>query len=403
VPDSELPENGASAPLVVSGSLSFVAAEDDRFDCVEGGTPGTGGSAGAGGVGGSNERDSDGDDIPDADDNCTDVANADQADFDEDQVGDACDEDDDNDGFPDGQDPDPFDRDNPGDFSSPESILASAPIQRAIQAIEAQGFEFDPSLGLGPPNVSARYRREAATGSVLATSSGTDVGNELVGAEFTLVLTGPLLVATENTLVFDADGTVISDGRGLRGGSVPIRGEGNRYAIYGVNAFGCVLDGSDFTVFQVGITTASIDSDSGDIVDEQYVGVTVATEGVLTSACAVSFVGETELVGEWAFTAPGPARRIGEPTEGGSAEGCFTVMGEARYGGAAYTHVVSVFNRCDFPLQCDVWTDQDPLPRRPLSVAPEATAEAIVRPESSSRAFQAFGECVTGDAGGIGE
>jgi hypothetical protein len=48
--------------------------------------------------------DRDGDGIPDDEDNCPDVANADQADLDEDGVGDACDDDRDGDGIPDASD-----------------------------------------------------------------------------------------------------------------------------------------------------------------------------------------------------------------------------------------------------------------------------------------------------------
>ncbi|MFK7805154.1 MAG: thrombospondin type 3 repeat-containing protein [Anaerolineae bacterium] len=48
--------------------------------------------------------DSDGDGVEDADDNCPAVANADQANFDGDNFGDACDPDDDNDGVADGVD-----------------------------------------------------------------------------------------------------------------------------------------------------------------------------------------------------------------------------------------------------------------------------------------------------------
>jgi hypothetical protein len=404
-PDSELPGNGATAPLLMDGTLSFEAAEDDRLDCVSGGLPGTGGGAGNGGAGGGIEPDADGDGIADSDDNCIDVANVDQRDLDGDELGDACDEDDDGDGFPDAEDPDPFDPDNPGDFSSPEAILASAPIQDAIEAIEALGFEFNPSLALSPPNVSGRYRVEPLTSSVLATSSGTGIGSALGGVEFTFISTEPLLVATVDSFAFAPDGTVIFDGRGAeRGRGVPIRGGGNRFAIFGVGGGSrCVLDGSDVRRFSVSILTGSIDPDSGDLVDQRSLSVTVATEGVLTPACADAFVGETEFVGEWEFLARGRARRVGESIAGGTADDCFTVFGEARYGLTAYAHIVTVSNRCDFPLQCDVWTDRDPFPRQSLSVGPQGTAEFVVRPESESRVFQAFGDCVVGDPGAMSQ
>ncbi|MBC8183291.1 thrombospondin type 3 repeat-containing protein, partial [candidate division KSB1 bacterium] len=46
--------------------------------------------------------DSDGDGVADEDDNCPETANPDQANFDDDDMGDACDADDDNDGVDDG-------------------------------------------------------------------------------------------------------------------------------------------------------------------------------------------------------------------------------------------------------------------------------------------------------------
>jgi predicted extracellular nuclease len=52
--------------------------------------------------------DTDNDGVPDATDNCPNVANPDQADFDNDGAGDACDSDDDNDGDPDATDCAPF-------------------------------------------------------------------------------------------------------------------------------------------------------------------------------------------------------------------------------------------------------------------------------------------------------
>ena len=72
---------------------------------------------------------------------------------------------------------------------------------------------------------------------------------------------------------------------------------------------------------------------------------------------------------------------------------CYSVHGEARYGALAYKHVVVVTNRCDLTLQCEVWTDVDPTPRQSVTVEPKAKAEVLVRNNSPSRSFKAFGEC----------
>lgn len=72
---------------------------------------------------------------------------------------------------------------------------------------------------------------------------------------------------------------------------------------------------------------------------------------------------------------------------------CYAISGETRYGALAFKHIVVVSNRCDITLQCEVWTDVDPSPRHSLTVGPNASGEVLVRANSPSRAFKAFGEC----------
>jgi len=72
---------------------------------------------------------------------------------------------------------------------------------------------------------------------------------------------------------------------------------------------------------------------------------------------------------------------------------CYAISGETRYGAIAFKHIVVVTNRCDLTLQCEVWTDVDPSPRQSLTVGPKSSGEVIVRANSPSRAFKAFGEC----------
>lgn len=67
--------------------------------------------------------DSDGDGVPDRDDNCVDVVNPRQGDLDQDDVGDDCDEDRDGDYVPDDADPWPLDPDWPG-IATSETVYA---------------------------------------------------------------------------------------------------------------------------------------------------------------------------------------------------------------------------------------------------------------------------------------
>jgi hypothetical protein len=84
---------------------------------------------------------------------------------------------------------------------------------------------------------------------------------------------------------------------------------------------------------------------------------------------------------------------LGQGEGGDDIKNCYSVHGEARYGALAYKHIVIVTNRCDVSLQCQVWTDVDPSPKQSVSVGPKGTAEVIVRNNSPSRSFKAFGEC----------
>jgi len=84
---------------------------------------------------------------------------------------------------------------------------------------------------------------------------------------------------------------------------------------------------------------------------------------------------------------------LGQDGDGENIKNCYSVHGEARYGALAYKHIVIVTNRCDFTLQCQVWTDVDPSPKLSVSVGPKGTSETIVRNNSPARSFKAFGEC----------
>ena len=134
--------------------------------------------------------DGDGDGVADSTDNCVNDANADQLDTDNDGSGNICDLDDDNDGFDDTEDPDPLDAANPGDFSTPQAILADARVQAAIQQLESQGIHIQASTDLDPPSIAGNYLWAENEGVFTATSNGEQVGNLRVGSVFTYTDTG---------------------------------------------------------------------------------------------------------------------------------------------------------------------------------------------------------------------
>ena len=104
-------------------------------------------------------------------------------------------------------------------------------------------------------------------------------------------------------------------------------------------------------------------------------------------------IARTSLLALCAFCFASQGSVLSADDDADSVKNCYAVSGEARYGALGYNHVVIVSNRCAAALQCEVWTDVDPTPRLPVSVAPKGSAEAVCRVGSPARAFKAFGEC----------
>ena len=230
-------------------------------------------------------------------DNCPGIDNPSQLDTDADGRGDACDDDDDGDGFADDADPAPLDSTVPGDFSTPEAILADPAVRDALASARQTGIVLRTETGLAPPDLTGYYSLADGSGVFTATSSGTDIGRGRTGSEARMDQ-GPGLELTTATVSF-------TDGRpvffGGSNGSI-IRGEDDRYTIYSRSKGTCTEAGSSFDSFAVNISSAEVDPSTGDIVNATQMYVNVGTEGTLTQACANRLVGAVELEGEWAVS-----------------------------------------------------------------------------------------------------
>lgn len=74
-------------------------------------------------------------------------------------------------------------------------------------------------------------------------------------------------------------------------------------------------------------------------------------------------------------------------------ERCTEVRASTRTEAYGYTHVVTVHNRCNKPVICDVWTDVDPTPKVSLRVPPSESAETVTRRGSPAREVSAGSQC----------
>src|SRR3954453_1685516 len=72
---------------------------------------------------------------------------------------------------------------------------------------------------------------------------------------------------------------------------------------------------------------------------------------------------------------------------------CASVTASARLYYAGYNHVVTLANRCQRAVSCEVWTNVDPTPHFTLSAKPGESTETITRVGSPSRAVQAGKLC----------
>ena len=252
-------------------------------------------SCGGGGTS-SPQADRDNDTIIDSRDNCPNIANTDQLDTDNDTKGDVCDEDDDNDGFNDNDDPAPLDSTIPGDFSTPEAILDHALMRKSLQELHNKGFSISTEKAPNPADLTGYYTQEDSLGITISTNNDTDIGRMLTGSEIKLISLPDNHIDSSN--IYFTNGKAV--GYTLKKGSL-IRGKNNQFTIYSRGKSICTEGGADYKMYFVGISTATLDANTKNILDIKYFSVTVDTEGNLTKTCADRWVGEAEKKGGWGF------------------------------------------------------------------------------------------------------
>ena len=300
--DDDASESGKPGDAAATGGTS---ANGGSGPATSGGTSGagTGGEKSSGGAGGaSNGAAGKGAALAGnggaagaaASDNCPDDPSPDQTDTDGDGKGDVCDDDDDNDGFLDGDDPSPKDPNVPGDFSTPEKILADPRVVKALAALADAGYHLKTHTETSPPDISGYYRKADGEGSFVANSGGGGVGQSITGEEFREILNAD--GRYDSYSVSFANGSPLTFGLGR---SRIVRGTGNEFTIYSTAHGVCTENDSNYTLFSIGITSASVDPATGDWLGALALGVTIGTMGELTDACASRYNGLVEKTGEW--------------------------------------------------------------------------------------------------------
>lgn len=89
---------------------------------------------------------------------------------------------------------------------------------------------------------------------------------------------------------------------------------------------------------------------------------------------------------------PGPRPRPARESLSG-VEQCAIVSASVRNEAYGYTHVVTLRNRCEKAVSCEVWTDVDPSPRQTLRAGPGGSEEVITRRGSPAREVSAESSC----------
>jgi len=200
----------------------------------------------------------------------------------------------DGDGFEDAIDPNPSDPSDPGDFSTPEKIAQDPRVKVALAAAKAANVEIATHTELTVPDVSGYYSTADGNGYFAASGNGVDVGLGAAGGE-QRITAFPDATMDSAGVSFTNNAPV---GFGLSQGTL-LRGTAREITLYSRGKGVCTVNGANYATYGIYIGSAVIDPISGDWKDQRTIGVTVATKGTLTTACATSLAGDREIMGGW--------------------------------------------------------------------------------------------------------
>ena len=228
-----------------------------------------------------------------------------EQDTDGDMLPDSVDIDDDNDGFLDDDDPDPLNQSIPGDFSTPQTILGNPIVQSALAQAAAQGFSIETIETENPPLIDGYYIEPENSTVFVATDNGDSIGDTRNGAEFRYDQLDNNTINGAVVNVRQSSPTSYS-----LSSNALLRGTGNRFTRYSRSRVTCTVDGSNFSVLFVGISTAQLEFSTGDFMDRERISISVATFGEPTQVCNQLIAGGAEVVGGWSASIGPRVRRV---------------------------------------------------------------------------------------------
>jgi hypothetical protein len=195
------------------------------------------------------------------------------ADLDADGLADACDPDDDNDGFDDTNDPWPNDKARPGDYSTPEKLIADEKVSRALAAFRKAGHRFPIETGVSPPDLSGHYLRTTGEGTMLVSKAGNDTGVPLAGVQERWRQQGNALTEAGASVTEERVLSITTSVGTL------VRGEGQRYTLFSRNSVRCLDGKPNATLTTVTIRSGVWDENGARRVNERSLTVVLDARG----------------------------------------------------------------------------------------------------------------------------